>query len=246
MGRKTHSKRKPQSSKDPLERRRAAMAASAALAPPDKAPGLLRDQPPPTPNGPVFGSGRKHGVTGGQRGAVRPKGAIRVSPYIDETRTKASAAHDGFHGAGKDPNPPRTTFVRSRKGGVSDARVKPHAPVDACPVCWHEEATLARIGDRPMDPVTPLRACREHYAPRERTVIAEVDTRGPVRPGRVRIDVPVDKRYADELPTAIPVPGPVPPPSRLDGATTEQIEAWSREHGEAWRAAADWRSRYAQ
>lgn len=231
MGRKHRPKSRPQSSKDRLA---AAIAAIEAMPPRE----TLRTSSDKLPRNPRAGAyGRK---------VARPPGVARVAPYVDEARTKASAAHDGFHGAGKDPNPPRTTIVRSRKGGISAATVKPHAPVDACPVCWHEEAVLARIGDRPMDPVTPLRACREHYAPRPRAVATEVDVRPPIRPGRVRIDVPVDKRYQDEIPASLPVSGPVPPPSRLDGATTEQIDTWSQEHGEAWAAAADWRSRYAQ
>lgn len=267
MGRKTYRTRKPQAPKDPMARARAAEAAIASL--PDRATitGLGADKqtrgpkqalpaharrddsgewvavPVSRPAAPVYGSGKKKGVTGG-RGAVRPPGTAKVAPYIDESRIRPSAAHDGFHGAGKDPNPPRTTFVRSRKGGVSSASVRPHAPADACPFCWHEEAKLASIGDRPMGPVKLLRHCRDHYPAKVREVVTE-------REDHVLADATLKvawrekvKNHADELGRPAGPP-PVPAkPSMLDGATADDIAEWESEHGDAYREAGDWRKRY--
>lgn len=243
MGRKTHRSRRPQAPKDPLAQLRANMARASAIELPDKMPGINRDNHSRA-NGPVYGSGKKKGVTGGQRGWVRPPAVAKVAPYIDESRIRPSAAHGGFHGAGKDPNPPRTTFVRSRKGGISSATVKPHAPADVCPFCWHEESKLASIGDRPMDPVKLLRHCRDHYPAKVREVVTE-------RNDHVLADATLKvawrekvKNHEDEL--ARPVgPPPVPAkPSMLDGATIDDIAEWEAEHGDAYREAGDWRKRY--
>lgn len=96
----------------------------------------------------------------------RPPGAARVSAMVDELRHKPS--HTGKVAA-IDPNPGRTTFVRSRKGGVSTAYVKPPTPRDECPGCGStgtHESGCAYLPNPDRDALAQSAAREGHSAAR--------------------------------------------------------------------------------
>jgi hypothetical protein len=193
MGRKNYGGRKPQT---PKERVEAARRILANLTPRDEC--HVGDDKLPRAGSPVYGSGKRKGVTGG-RGAVRPPGAARVAPLVDVARQKPSLPREDAFMQGV-THPGTSTVVRSRKGGVSAVYVKPPKPRDECPGCGshgtHADECEYRVAPEDAEAREALRAseAREAFArPAKPERASILDGAGPLAE-IVPLDPPEDWR----------------------------------------------------